>query len=55
MSQIEINIIKQGMHSEKILSVSFFTMNDPYRDFTKYEKYLERFFKSCYKIPRISN
>lgn len=51
MSQIEINIIKQGMHSEKILSVSFFTMNDPYRDFTKYEKYLERFLSHATRFP----
>jgi hypothetical protein len=43
MSQIEIQILKQGIQSKKIVSVSFFTMNDPYRDFTKYQKYLERF------------
>jgi hypothetical protein len=44
MSQIEIQILKQGFKSNKILSVSFFTLQDPYRDFTKYQKYLERFY-----------
>lgn len=43
MSQIEIKILKQGFQSKKIISVSFFTMNDPYRDFTRYQKYLDRF------------
>lgn len=43
MSQIKIKILKQGFESKKLFSVSFFTMNDPYRDFTKYQKYLERF------------
>jgi hypothetical protein len=43
MSQIEIQILKQGFESKKIISLSFFTMNDPYRDFTRYQKYLERF------------
>jgi len=51
MSQIHIKILKQGMHSEKILSVSFFTMNDPYRDFTKYQKYLVRFFDMAKIFP----
>ena len=51
MSQIEIIILKEGMHSEKILSVSFFTMNDPYRDFTKYEKYLQRFLSHARQLP----
>jgi hypothetical protein len=51
MSQIEINILKEGFKSNKILSVSFFTMNDPYRDFTKYQKYLERFISHASHLP----
>lgn len=51
MSQIDITILKQGLKSEKIFSVSFFTMNDPYRDFTKYQKYLVRFFEYAKVLP----
>jgi len=51
MSQIHINILKQGMQSKKLFSVSFFTMNDPYRDFTKYQKYLQRFLGYTKKFP----
>ena len=51
MTQIDVKILKQGMLSEKILSVSFFTMNDPYRDFTKYQKYLLRFFEMAKILP----
>lgn len=51
MSQIHVNILKQGLKSEKIFSVSFFTMNDPYRDFTKYQKYLVRFFEYAKVLP----
>jgi hypothetical protein len=51
MSQIEIKILKQGMQSNKILSVSFFTLQNPYRDFTKYQKYLERFYQYAKDLP----
>jgi hypothetical protein len=51
MSQISIQILKQGMQSKKLFSVSFFTMNDPYRDFTKYQKYLIRFLSYTKKFP----
>jgi hypothetical protein len=51
MSQIHINILKQGLKSDKILSVSFFTLQDPYRDFTKYQKYLERFYEYAKALP----
>jgi hypothetical protein len=51
MSQIEIKILKQGFESKKLFSVSFFTMNDPYRDFTKYQKYLRRFLEYTAKYP----
>ena len=54
MSQIEINILKQGLESKKLFSVSFFTMNDPYRDFSKYQKYLERFLEYTKKFPDFS-
>jgi len=51
MSQIEIKILKQGLQSKKILSVSFFTLQNPYRDFTKYQKYLISFFDYARALP----
>ena len=46
MSQIDITIIKQANKKYKnVLSCSFFTMTDAYRDFTKYQKNLETLIK----------
>jgi hypothetical protein len=36
MSQIEIQILKQGTELKKVISVSFFTMKDAYRPANKY-------------------
>ena len=43
MSQFEINILKQGISSTKILSCSFFRMSSGYRDFGKYQSHFYRF------------
>lgn len=43
MSQIEIQILKQGHETKKVISCSFFTMKDAYRRKEKYVRYLERF------------
>jgi hypothetical protein len=43
MSQIEIRILKQGLETTKVISCSFFTMRDAYRDVEKYETYLKNF------------
>lgn len=48
MSQIDITVLKQGTQSKKVLSCSFFQMNDPYRDFSKYERSFKVFLQ---KIP----
>jgi hypothetical protein len=40
---LEIKILKQGRHSKNVLSVSFFTSKDKYRDKEKYERYLVKF------------
>jgi len=45
MSQIEIRILKQGTETKKVISCSFFTMRDAYRDLSKYEYSLK---KLCY-------
>jgi hypothetical protein len=41
MSQIETKVLKQGKTSTKVLSCSFFTMQDSYRKFEKYQKSLK--------------
>ena len=45
MSQIEIRILKQGTETKKVISVSFFTMRDAYREFFKYINRLENLLK----------
>jgi len=52
MSQINITIIKQANKKYKnVLSCSFFTMTDAYRDFTKYQKDLETLIKYSLDLP----
>jgi len=43
MSQIKLKILKQGLQYSKIVSCSFFTMQDSYRDFAKYQRHLQKF------------
>jgi hypothetical protein len=43
MSQIEIQILKQGTETKKVISCSFFTMRDAYRDVSRYESNLKKF------------
>jgi len=43
MSQIDIKILKQGTQHPNIISCSFFTMQDAYRSFGKYQSQLRRF------------
>lgn len=45
MSQIKLTVLKQGIKSTNIISSSFFTMKDSYRDFSRYESYLTKFLK----------
>jgi hypothetical protein len=41
--QLQISVLKQGTPSKKVLSVSFFTMKDAYRNVEKYQRYLQYF------------
>jgi len=43
MSQIEIQILKQGTETKKVISGSFFTMKDAYRIKEKYVTHLKKF------------
>jgi hypothetical protein len=43
MSQINLTVLKQGVKSSNVISCSFFTMKDSYRNFSKYESYLVKF------------
>jgi hypothetical protein len=43
MSQIEITVLKQGTKHPNVISCSFFTMEDAYRPFGKYQVQLKRF------------
>lgn len=43
MSQIDTKVLKQGTQYPKIISCSFFTMKDSYRDFGKYQRHLQNF------------
>jgi hypothetical protein len=45
MSQIELRILKQGLETPNVISVSFFTMNDAYRKFDQYTANLKNFCK----------
>ena len=42
---LEINVLKQGTPSKKVLSASFFTMKGAYRDVSTYEASLKKFLK----------
>jgi hypothetical protein len=41
--KLQITVLKQGTPSKKVLSCSFFTSKDAYRDKEKYERYLVKF------------
>jgi hypothetical protein len=45
MSQIITEILKQGYQRKRVLACSFFTMQDSYRPFEKYQRQLLRFLK----------
>jgi len=45
MSQIQTKVLKQGTSSTKVLSCSFFTMQDSYKNFEKYQCYLKKMLK----------
>lgn len=47
MSQIKIQLIKEGIRYPNILSCSFFTMENSYRNFNKYKEQLKRFLKQA--------
>ena len=56
MSQINITIIKQSKQSNSkkytnVLSCSFFTMTDAYREFSKYQKNLETLIQYSLDLP----
>jgi hypothetical protein len=52
MSQIDITSIKQANKKYKnVLSCSFFTMTDAYRDFSKYQKDLETLIQYSLDLP----
>jgi hypothetical protein len=43
MSQIQTTVLKQGTKYPNIIACSFFTMEDAYRSFEKYQRHLQRF------------
>ena len=45
-NQLEITILKQGIKSDKVLSCSYFTMKDAYRQVEKYQNNLKKFLES---------
>jgi hypothetical protein len=45
MSQIELRVLKQGLETPNVISASFFTMKDAYRQFEKYTSNLKNFCK----------
>jgi len=45
MSQIEITVLKQGTKHPNVISCSFFTMEDSYRSFEKYQRHLQKFLR----------
>ena len=45
MSQIKITLLKEGSGSKKVVSCSFFTMQDSYRPAEKYQSYFMTFLK----------
>lgn len=50
MSQIEIKILKQGHTFKNVLTCAFFTMEDAYRSFEWYQRYLKKFLDQSKKI-----
>lgn len=52
MSQIEIDVLKQGRQSKYVMSCSFFTMKDSYRNFDKYRKALTNILTSQELDPK---
>lgn len=50
MSQIQTKVLKQGIQHPKIISCSFFTMEDAYNKFEKYQQFLIRFFNQTKKF-----
>jgi len=50
MSQIEITVLKQGIHTGHVVSTSFFKMVNGYRDFSKYEMFLKRFLEQSRRL-----
>jgi hypothetical protein len=51
MSQFEIKLLKQGKEGLHVLSASFFTMKDRYRDFEKYKRHLKNFLRQSRLLP----
>jgi len=45
MSQIITKVLKQGTKHPNVISCSFFTMEDAYRSFEKYERHLQTFLR----------
>jgi hypothetical protein len=52
MSQISISVLKQGLKYSKIISCSFFTMKDSYRNFGKYQAHLAKFLQQVRRYFR---
>jgi len=50
MSQITLTIMKQGSVHPNVLACSFFTMEDAYRSFEKYQKQLQRFLRQVKQL-----
>jgi len=45
MSQITTKVLKQGITYPNVISCSFFTMKDSYRNFEKYQRHLQNFLR----------
>ena len=45
MSQIKITVLKQGTVHPNVIACSFFTMEDSYRSFEKYQRHLQKFLR----------
>jgi hypothetical protein len=52
MSQISISVLKQGLKYSKVISCSFFTMKDSYRNFGKYQSHLGKFLEQVRRYLR---
>lgn len=51
MSQIKVEILKQGLETGNVLSTSFFRMSNGYKDFSKYEHNLKQFLEKTKVLP----